>query len=162
MSKVALAPVGKKQRSLAKGLLAGLIAGIVATAAKTMAERMFPPQSPAEAESPAPAGKLVLVGRSLTPAERSAAAQGLRWGFGATVGAVYGGVAEFYPAATAKDGASFGLALATLRHEGPLPALGMAFGRKQPTFRDRTSEMTSHVVFGVVTETVRRVVRRWL
>jgi len=164
MTKAALEPVKskQKQRSLAKGLLAGLIAGVVATAAKMVVERLFPPQTPVESEPPAPVGKLAVVGRTLTPAEKNAAAQGLQWGFGAAAGAVYGGLAEFYPAATAKDGASFGLALATMTHEGPLPALGISMGRQNQTVRDRSSEMTSHMVFGIVAETVRRVVRRLL
>ena len=54
---------------------------------------------------------------------------------------------------------SFGLALGTLTHENALPALGLSAEPENQTTRERTSEMTSHVVFGVVTETVRRFVR---
>ena len=71
-------------------------------------------------------------------------------------------MAEFYPAATAKDGASFGLALGTLTHEGALPAMGLSAEPEDQTMRERASEMTSHVVYGVVTEFVRRWVRKVL
>ena len=86
----------------------------------------------------------------------------IHWGFGALTGAAYGALAEFYPAATAKDGAGFGMALASLTHEGVLPAMGLSAPPEEQTTRERTSEMASHAVFGVVTETVRRVVRKAL
>jgi len=54
------------------------------------------------------------------------------------------------------------MALASLTHESALPAMGLAAEPEDQTTRERTSEMASHVVFGVVTETVRRVVRRML
>jgi len=117
------------ERSLAKGLVAGLIGGIIATAAKSLAEKIYPPKGESE------------------PSET------IHWTFGAAAGAAYGAIAEFYPAATAKDGANFGLTLAALTHEHELEA---------ETGREKTSEMASHVVFGLVTETVRRFVRKRL
>jgi putative membrane protein len=151
----------KAERSLVKGLVAGLIGGLVATAAKTFAERMFPPHVHGEAEPEELAAERA-AGHALTRVERAESSETIRWGFGAAAGAAYGALAEYYPAATAKEGASFGLVLETLTHEGALPALGLAAGPEDQTLRERTSEITSHVVYGVVTETVRRFVRRWL
>jgi putative membrane protein len=71
-------------------------------------------------------------------------------------------LAEYYPAATAKDGAGFGMALSSLTHGTMLPAIGLSAEPEEQTTRERTSEMASHVVYGVVTETVRRVVRKML
>jgi putative membrane protein len=150
-----------REKSLAKGLIAGLIGGLVATAAKTFAERMFPPRTHGEPEPPELLAEQ-MAGHPLSPAVKTAAAEGIHWGFGVTVGAAYGVMAEYYPAATAKEGASFGLALGTLTHEGALPAIGLAAEPEDQTFRERTSEMTSHVVYGVVTEMVRGFVRRFL
>jgi putative membrane protein len=151
----------KAERSLVKGLVAGLVGGLVATAAKTFAEQMFPPHTHGESE-PEEVAVEGMAGHALTRTERADAAQAIHWGFGAAAGAAYGALAEYYPAATAKEGASFGLVLETLTHEGALPALGLAAGVEDQTLRERTSEITSHVVYGVVTETVRRFVRRWL
>jgi putative membrane protein len=137
------------KKSLAKGMIAGLIGGVIATAAKTFAERLFP------AHADGVAGQLV-------PADKTASSQAIHWGFGAAVGAAYGGLAEFYPAATAKGGASFGLALGTLTQEGALQGIGIPAEPEGDTLRGRTSEMTSHVVYGVVAESVRSVVRRIL
>jgi putative membrane protein len=159
MSKTDVAVV--KERSLAKGLVAGLIGGLIATAAKTFAERIFPPRTHGEPEPPEVLAERV-AGHALTPAAKTASSEAIHWGFGATVGAAYGVIAEYYPAATTREGASFGLALGTLTHEGALPALGLSAEPEDQTFRERTSEMTSHVVYGVVTETVRRLVRNLL
>lgn len=153
------------ERSVTKALLAGMIGGIVATAAKSVAERAFPPRTHGEPEPPEVlANKLAgeLATRPLTGSETAAAAQTIHWGFGAAVGAMYGVVAEYFPAATDKDGASFGMALATLTHEGALPAMGLAAAVADQTTREQASEMASHVVFGVVAESVRRFVRKLL
>jgi putative membrane protein len=148
-------------QSLAKGLLAGLIGGLVATAAKTLAERIYPPRTHGEPEPPEVlAGKVA--GHELVGPQKEAAVEAIHWGFGALTGAAYGALVEFYPAATAKDGAGFGMALSSLTHGTVLPAMGLAAEPGEQTTRERTSELATHVVYGVVTETVRRVVRRML
>jgi putative membrane protein len=149
------------EKSLMKGLLAGLIAGAVATAAKSLAERIYPPRTHGEPEPP---DVLVekIAGRELSGSAKALAAGSIHWGFGVATGAAYGALAEYFPAATDKDGASFGLALAALTHENALPALGLSADAVDQTPREHTSEMASHLVFGVVTETVRRFVRKHL
>jgi len=182
MSETKVAPM-KKHKSLARGLIAGLIAGLAATAAKTLAERIFPPQPKPGLESTVPPAERVSAeAPSSTANEKQNEA--LRWGLGAATGAAYGAVAEFYPEATAKHGASFGLAMDALAHPGELPvqharvvgcwpflklactsaqpALGLAAQPKDQTARERGSEITSYVVYGVTAELVRRLVRRWL
>jgi putative membrane protein len=148
-------------RSLVKGLIAGLIGGLVATAVKTVAEKIYPPRTHGEPEPPAVLAEK-LAGHELTAREETVAVETIHWGFGALTGAAYGALAEFYPAATAKDGAGFGMALASLTHEGALPAMGLSAPPEEQTTRERTSEMASHAVFGMVTETVRRVIRKLL
>lgn len=148
-------------KSLIKGIVAGLIGGLVATAAKTIAERVYPPRTHGEPEPPAVLAEK-LAGHELAASQKAVAVETIHWGFGALTGAAYGALAEFYPAATAKDGAGFGMALASLTHEGALPAMGLSAPPEQQTTRERTSEMASHAIFGVVTETVRRVVRKIL
>jgi putative membrane protein len=148
-------------RSLAKGLLAGLIGGLAATAVKTFAEKIYPPRTHGEPEPPAVLADK-LAGHHLTGAQQEVAVETIHWGFGALTGAAYGALAEYYPAATAKDGAGFGMALASLTHETALPAMGLSADPGDQTTRERTSEMATHVVYGMVTETVRRVVRKLL
>ena len=150
-----------QEHSLAKGLLAGLIGGVVATAAKSFAEKIYPPRTHGEPEPPAILAEK-LSGHSLGEPGKTAAAETIHWGFGALVGAAYGALVEYYPAATAKDGASFGLALATLTHGTVLPAMDLSANPEDQTTRERISEMSTHVVFGLVTEIVRKTVRKIL
>jgi putative membrane protein len=148
-------------QSLAKGLLAGLIGGLVATAAKTLAEKIYPPRTHGEPEPPEVLVEK-LAGGELVSTKKQFATGAIYWGFGALTGAAYGAVVEYYPPASAKDGAGFGMALSSLTHDTVLPAMGLAADPEEQTARERTSEMATHVVYGVVTETVRRLVRRML
>jgi putative membrane protein len=153
--------VAVQKKSLAKGLLAGLIGGLVATAVKSLAEKVYPPRTHGEPESPELFAEKA-AGRELHPIEKATAAETIHWGFGAATGAAYGALVEYFPAASDKEGASFGMALAALTHEGALPAMGLSAAPEEQTPREHTSEMATHLVFGVVTETVRRYVRRLL
>lgn len=148
----------KAGRSLAKGLVAGLVAGVVATAAKSCVEAMFPPRVHGEAEPPEALAEKI-AGHSLNRETKTWASEAIHWGFGAAAGAAYGALVEYYPAATDKEGATFGLTLMSLTHETALPAMGISEPAEDQTAREHTSEATSHLVFGLVAERVRRVVR---
>ena len=148
----------KRQRSLAKGLLAGLIAGLVATAAKSIAEKLYPPRVHGEPEPPEILAEEV-AGHELDKPTSVADSEGIHWGLGAAAGAAYGALAEYYPAATDKEGATFGLALMTLTHETALPAMGLAAEVEDQSPREQTSEAASHLLYGVVAERVRSFVR---
>jgi putative membrane protein len=148
-------------RSLAKGMLAGLIGGLVATAAKTFAEKIYPPHTHGQPEPLAVLAEK-LIGHELVGTQKTTAVETIHWGFGALTGAAYGALAEYYPQATAKDGAAFGMALTSLTHGTALPALGLSDEAHEQTTRERTSEMATHVVYGMVTETVRRRARKML
>ena len=145
-----------KQRSLAKGAIAGLIGGLAGTVARTYAERIFSPKTHSQIDPDSMA--------QVAPARQDEA---IRWGYGAAVGAAYGALAEFYPEATAKQGASFGLVLEALDREAALSSSGVAAGAatseaQTQSTRERGSEISGHVAYGVATELVRRLVRRWL
>jgi len=146
-------------RSLSKALIAGLVAGVIATAAKSLAERFYPPRTHGEPEPPEELAER-LAGHKLSPQTKHIAAEGLHWAFGAAAGAAYGALAEYYPAATAKEGAAFGMALMTLTHDTALPALDLGADPEDQTPREHTSEIASHVLYGVVAEKVRGWVRR--
>jgi putative membrane protein len=150
-----------RTRSFAKGAVAGLIGGIVAIAAKNAAEKIYPPRTKRELKSP-PLLTHKGRGKVLSIKQKSVAQQTMHWGLGAAAGAAYGTVAEVYPAATSKQGASFGMALIALNQDRTLPLLGRFAKAETQTKREHTSELVSFVVFGVVTETVRRVVRRMI
>ena len=140
----------KKHSSLTRGLVAGFIGGVAGTAASLFAERFFPPQASSRIDAGAPA-----------PLAKATQSDAFRWGLGAATGAAYGAVAEFYPEATVRLGAGFGLALESLNSEAA-PMLGRAAPPEDQPGSGRTRETASYVVYGVTTELVRRLVRRWL
>ncbi len=161
MSKKDELKVATYEPSLTKGLLAGLIGGLVATAAKTIVEKFYPPRTHGEPE-PSEVLAEKFAGHELVGTQKEVSAEAIQWGFGTAAGAAYGALVEYYPAATAKNGAGFGMALSSLTHGTVLPAMGLEADAAAQTTREHTSEMATHVVYGVVTETVRRVVRRML
>lgn len=147
--------------NLLKGAVAGLIGGIVATAVKTAAEKVYPPRTHHEPEPTSVA--VQKLGASSAPSpQNKVASESLHWGFGALAGAAYGVVAEVYPQITAKNGVTFGMTLMAFTHEGTLPALGLSAEPKDQQPREQRSEMVTHVIYGVVAETVRKLVRRTL
>ena len=150
---------GKTHKSLAKGLLAGLIAGLAATAAKALAERIFPPQPKLDSDPPDSRSAMSNTHEALARARHSEA---FRWGLGATAGATYGALAEYYPEATSRYGANFGLALEAISHEGAIPVLGLSAPPQNQSTREHGSEIASYLAYGVTAELVRRMVRRWI
>lgn len=148
----------KETSSLLKGLAAGVVGGLLATAAKSFAEKMYPPRTHGEPEPPEVAAEKI-AGHPLDKETREIAAETIHWVFGAVAGGFYGVLAELYPAITANGGATFGLTLMSLTHEGALPKLGISEPPEQQSFREHTSEAATHIIYGVVTEKVRGFVR---
>jgi putative membrane protein len=144
-----------------KGLAAGLVAGLVATAAKSVAEKFYPPRTHGEPEPPELLTERI-AGQPLDASTEHAASEVIHWGFGAAAGAFYGALVEFYPAATSKEDANFGLTLMALTHEGVLPAMSLSAAPEQQTEREQSSEAVSHLIYGVVAERIRSIVRSLL
>ncbi len=160
MAKIAH-PLPHPTHSLIKGAIAGLVGGLLGTAAKTVAERLYPPRTHGEAEPLAVATERMGQPVGETPRKKFLI-EGIHWGFGALAGAAYGVMAELYPQVTAKGGATFGLALMTVTHEGALPALHLSAPADQQQGREHRSEAMTHVVYGVVCETTRKLVLKAL
>lgn len=151
----------KDTKSLVKGLVAGAVGGLVATAAKSLGEKIYPPRVHGEPEPPEVIAERV-AGHPLDETSKEIASESIHWVFGMAAGAFYGVLAEIYPAVTAKSGATFGLTLMSLTHEGALPALGLSEPPADQSLRERTSEGATHILYGVVTEKVRSMVRHML
>ena len=148
-------------KDILKGALAGLIGGLIATAAKSAAEKLYPPRTHGEPEPPAVLAEKLGEPRTET-SEKKAVEESIHWVFGAAAGAAYGAIAEIYPNITAKYGANFGMTLMAVTHEGVLPALGLSAPPAEQEGREQRSEVVTHVVYGVVCETIRMAVRKAL
>ena len=151
----------KDTSALLKGLLAGAIGGLLATAVKSFAEKIYPHRTHGEPEPPDVAAEK-LAGHPLDETSKAIASESIHWVFGTAAGALYGVLAELYPAVTSKSGATFGLTLMSVTHQGALPAFGLSEPVEDQTVRERTSESATHILYGVVTEKVRGLVRNML
>jgi putative membrane protein len=68
-------------------------------------------------------------------------------------------LAEFWPSATAGQGAAFALVLLGATHESSLPALDLTEPPTRQSKQEQLSEFLTHLVFGVMTEQLRRRMR---
>ena len=93
---------------------------------------------------------------------RKAAGNAVHYGFGAAVGALYGVLRELYPAVSTGHGTAYGTAVWLGADELALPALGYAPPIDERPVTEHIYGAAAHAVYGVVTETVRDVLRNWL
>jgi putative membrane protein len=150
-----------KERSLVKGALAGFLGGLAGAGAKVVAEQIFPPRLEGQIPPPVVLAEQ-MAGHPLQAVEQKAAMQSIHWAFGALAGAIYGAVAEYEPSVGAWKGAAFGITLNKMTHESLLPKMGLSAPAEKQPARERISEWVSHAVYGVVTDSVRRVARKAL
>lgn len=156
-----MATMTKRERSIVKGAIAGMIGGLAGAGAKMLTEKIFPPRTDGQ---PSPPVVLVeqVTGRDLPEDRKTAAMQGIHWGFGAAAGAIYGAAVEMEPSLGAWKGAAFGLTLNKITHETVLPRMGLSRPKNEQPTQERISEWVSHAVYGIFTDAVRRGVRRGL
>ena len=150
-----------KERSAFKGALAGLIGGLAGAGAKLVAEQIFPPRDPRRTPPSVVLAERV-AGHPLASEEKKVALESIYWAFGALAGAVYGAAVEYEPTLGAWKGAAFGITLNKITHESLLPKMGLSAPTEVQPARERISEWVSHAVYGVVTDSVRRVARKAL
>jgi hypothetical protein len=113
---------------------------------------------PASSQIAARAAEAML-GRTLEEPERQKAGPLFHYGFGAITGALYGAAAEYRPAMTAAAGAPFGATVWLAADEIGLPAFGLARNPTTYPVSRHASALGTHLVFGLTTEAVRRLLR---
>lgn len=98
-------------------------------------------------------------GRHLTLKQEQKGGPIVHYAFGALMGAIYGAAVEYAPAARAGFGTAFGSALFTGADMIAVPVLGLSGSSKDAPVSSLASPFSAHVVYGVTTEAVRRMVR---
>ena len=147
-----------RRPSVRKGFIAGAIGGLAGGLAKAAAEAIYPPRLPGEIS---PAVLLVerFAGLPLSPREQKVAETCIHFAFSAGIGAVYGVIAEYWRDATAARGGAFAIALLGLTHESALPLLHLAESPPRQPQQEQSSELLTHLVFGLTVEQLRHRVR---
>jgi putative membrane protein len=164
-------------RGAAAGALGGLVAswvmnGFIAGITKAQ-EALKPPEQKAQEESQQPkdeeqsedstikvadAAAWLATGHHLSKQGKQRGGPIVHYVFGTLMGATYGTLAELSATARAGTGSVFGTALFIGADEVMVPALGLA---KPPTQEPASSQLThwaAHIVYGITTELVRRVI----
>ena len=167
----------KEEPNLLRGVFAGVVGGLVASwvmnqyfvavarATEAITEQ---PQQQDQKEGEdstqlvADAIASRVIGRHLDKEEREKAGPILHYAFGALMGGVYGGIAEYSSSVRNDFGTLFGSVLFVGAHEIAVPALGFGKPPTQQPVSDQLSHWAGHVVYGATAELVRFGVRQIL
>ncbi len=98
-------------------------------------------------------------GRHLSMEEKQKAGPVVHYGFGALVGGLYGGVAEYSAAARRGFGTVFGGALFAGADLVAVPALHLSPPLNETEPKQLANPLAAHLVYGATTELLRRVFR---
>jgi putative membrane protein len=97
-----------------------------------------------------------LLHHRLTEEEKPKAGAAVHYGFGGTMGALYGAGAALKPAVGGAAGMPFGAGVYLAAHAAAVPALGWSRPITQNRLSDEIGELLGHVVYGLVTDLTRR------
>jgi putative membrane protein len=97
--------------------------------------------------------------RDLSPEEEKQAGPIVHYGFGGTVGALYGAITEALPATHRGVGLPFGTTVWAVADEAAVPLLGLSKSPQEYPVSSHASALAAHLVYGLTTELVRRTIR---
>jgi putative membrane protein len=156
-------------------LLAGLAGGLVASFAMERFQRALGVVSPDLGGAPGGGGQQyrkpesepatyvaadaiaqAATGRPLPPSLKPTGGSVVHYAFGGSVGLLYGALAGARPAVAAGYGMPFGIAVWMVADEIGMPASGLAKPPTAYSLKDHASALSAHLVYGAVTEAVRR------
>jgi uncharacterized membrane protein YagU involved in acid resistance len=98
-------------------------------------------------------------GKHLTRSQKETGGPIVHYAFGALTGGLYGGLAEYSPAVRSGFGTSFGGVLFSTADLLAVPALKLGPSSAGQPLSALASPFAAHIVYGVTTELVRRLVR---
>ncbi len=164
------------ETDIMKGLLAGVAGGLLASflmeqfqAAWSAAAEAMSSEKKRGGRKPDPttvkAANLVaekVTGRKIPGDYKPIAGEAVHYGMGASAAAAYGVLAEVAPIVTVGDGVGFGTGLWLLADELAVPRVGLSRPPREIPLTSHVYALASHLVYGWITETVRRAVRRAL
>ncbi|MXQ14842.1 DUF1440 domain-containing protein [Microvirga makkahensis] len=93
------------------------------------------------------------------PRQKEIAGPAVHYAVGAALGGLYGVAAEIAPGVTAGAGLRFGAAVAVALDEGVVPAIGLSGPPWESPSSTHLYALSSHLVFGLTAEIVRRSAR---
>lgn len=162
------------ERDLLKGIVAGAIGGLVASFVmsqyQTLTTKLAEDEkkkSSEKADEPATvkAAEMISEGvfdHKLKKTEKEPAGEAMHYLMGGVSGAIYGATAELTGATTIGAGLPFGSAVWAVADDIVVPALGLSKPPGDFPLSTHAYALSSHWVYGLVTEVVRKAVRKAL
>ena len=166
-----------QEKNILKGIVAGAVGGLVAafvmskyqslTANMTGSDDEDDKKSANEPTDPAnvEAAKIVsekVFDHKLKKSEKDSAGEALHYLTGGISGAIYGATAEMTGATTFGASLPFGSAVWAIADDVLVPALGLSKSPTEYSMATHAYALSSHWVYGLVTEVVRKKVRQVL
>jgi putative membrane protein len=161
--------------SLLKGAVAGLVGGLAASFVMNQYQALVMkltegnkvPGSQSSEDEPATVkvGEKVsqmLFGHELTEFEKKAADPIVHYAMGGISGMFYGALAEVAPRSSAGLGLPFGTGVWAILDEVMVPALGLSKSSLEFPLSNHAYSLSSHLVYGLTTDVVRKGVRKLL
>jgi uncharacterized membrane protein YagU involved in acid resistance len=159
--------------NIVKGALAGLIGGLVASFVMEQFQSLIMSASPSEEkhqdqnEEPSNEKAAIAISENvfdhhLTKEEKSVAGEAMHYAMGGTSGIILGAVSELVPEAAAGAGLPFGTAVWLVADDFIVPALGLSKPASDVPLSQHAYALSSHLVYGLTTDMVRRGIRHLL
>ncbi len=168
---------GGRNRDLTVNVIGGIAGGLLACFAMERFQRALPrvsrdiggvpgaggqryrrPQSEPATFSAVDVLAEAATGRPLSGEYKAAAASAIHYAFGGALGAIYGAAAVRTPDITAWGGVPFGATVWIVADELGMPMAGLAMAPTEYPLKDHATTLASHLIFGAMTEAVRRAV----
>jgi hypothetical protein len=146
-----------------RGLVAGIIAGLTAAAvmnafqaiaAKSMSQGQ---QGEPATEKAADKASQLVQGKPFPRDDRPLAGEAVHYLTGAAIGGAYGLLAEYYPKASAGFGSAYGIATSLVLDDAVVPALDLGTAPWKTSPATHAYGASSHAVFGLALEAIRRL-----
>ena len=167
----------QEEKNVWKGIVAGAVGGLVAAFVmseyQVLTEKLSPedkskkkPQDAREEPANVKAAEMIsenALDHKLTKSEKEPAGEAMHYLMGGVSGAIYGATAELTgTTATMGAGLPFGSAVWAIADDVIVPALGLSKPLSETPLSTHAYALTSHWVYGLTTEIVRRAVRKAL
>jgi len=148
------------------GLVGGLVASFVMSEFQTLLSALSEKEKKSKKKKEEPANvkaaeeiSEAVFDHRLKKSEKEPAGEAMHYAMGATSGLIYGIVSEIAPVTTAGLGLPFGAAVWVVADDVVVPALGLAKPATEYPFSTHAYALSSHLVYGLTTDLVRRAVR---
>ena len=148
------------------GLIGGLVASFVMSEFQSLLSKFAEEEKKSKKKKDEPANVKTaeaisenVFDHQLKKSEKEPAGEAVHYAMGATSGLIYGIISEIAPMTTVGLGLPFGAAVWLVADDVVVPALGLAKPATQYPLSTHAYALSSHLVYGLTTDIVRRAVR---